>query len=96
MKEKWKSSFASIPFSSQSIFRSVERIKGTKKCVVAWANRTQYDQETEAANGDDRKRHFRQRLGDGLDGYESPNSGMFVVSDDGWGISRRAIRSAGN
>ena len=35
MNGRWKSSFASFPFSSQAISRSVERIEGTKECVVA-------------------------------------------------------------
>jgi hypothetical protein len=42
MNGKWKSWFASSPFSTQAISRGVEGIEELGDVFVAWANRTQY------------------------------------------------------
>jgi len=68
------------PFWSQAISHRVSRIVGTEDVFAAWAN-------------DRKQRPFATEKCTGLQDYESPNRGMFVVPDDCWGISRQAARS---
>jgi hypothetical protein len=69
-----------VHLSLLGISHRISCIVGTGDAFAAWAN--------------DRKQHcFPTDKCTGLQDYERPNRGMFVVLADCWGISRRAARS---